>query len=72
MMIILEIINVFMYNFSRTLPRVLSKDIGLLLDTSVGSIFLNTGVTLACFQRFGTLPLKRENLKRSVRGADKG
>ena len=34
--------------------------------------FLKTGVTLACFQRFGTLPLSREELKRSVSGTDKG
>ena len=34
--------------------------------------FLKTGVTLACFQRFGTLHLAREELMRSVRGTDKG
>ena len=38
----------------------------------MGHFFLKTGVTLACFQRFGTLPLAREELKRSVRGTDKG
>ena len=62
------LLTIFFYDFA----TVLSRDIGLKLETNEGSSFLKMGVTFASFHIKGTLPEVREKLNRSLRGNERG
>ena len=48
-----------------------SKDIGLWLEQSRGSPFLNNGVTFAILQKFGKSPVAKERFTKYDIGKDK-